>query len=235
MMTSYRSSDHKQQPRYPAERSDLQCGDCSALLQLRETPKGTFYGCTRYPACRGCVGAHPDGSPVGTPADAATRRARHLTHELFDKLWRDGYMSRMGAYTWMQEKLGMSVDEAHIGQFDIPTCRRLYALVRDYLRLLSADPLHQERAKLRLALISHFGHNKRARRRAHEWLGGVLGIKGGVRIGELSREHCYAANVALMKVQNEQFWGVGVVSVADADDGGHEYMFDDEPLPTGCD
>lgn len=229
------TSSERQQPRYPAERRDLRCGDCSALLQLRETPKGTFYGCTRYPACRGCVGAHPDGSPVGTPANAATRRARHLTHELFDRLWREGYMSRMGAYHWMQEKLGMSVDEAHIGNFDIPTCRRLYALARDYLRLLSVDPLHQEQAKLRLALVAHFGHNNRARRRARKWLGGVLGIDGDARISELSMEHCYAANVALAKVKHDQFWGVGVASMTDPIDDMHKHQWDDECLPTGCD
>lgn len=227
-MTSYHCSDRK--PRYPAERRDLRCGDCSALLQLRETPKGTFYGCTRYPACRGCVGAHPDGSPVGTPADAATRRARHLTHELFDKLWRGGYMSRKGAYAWMQEVLNMSIDEAHIGQFDIPTCRRLYVLARGYLRLLSTDPLYQARAALRLSLNAHFGHGKRAQRRACAWLSGVLGMNGDVHIGDLTIEQCQDAAAALAKVKHDQFWGTAMWSMSGVDGN----AWDDEPLPTGC-
>lgn len=228
-MTSYHCSDRK--PRYPAERRDLRCGDCSALLQLRETAKGTFYGCTRYPVCRGCLGAHPDGSPVGTPANAATRRARHLTHELFDKLWRDGHVSRTGVYAWLQRVLGMSVDEAHIGKFDIPTCRRLYVLARDQLRVLSADPTHQARAALRLSLQAHFGRRWRVQRGARKWLSGVLGMSDDVRIGDLTIEQCEEAARALAKVKHDQFWGTTMWSMPDADGD----AWGDEPLPTGCD
>jgi len=33
--------------------SNLPCPDCGGLLVLRRSKRGTFYGCAKYPACRG--------------------------------------------------------------------------------------------------------------------------------------------------------------------------------------
>jgi ssDNA-binding Zn-finger/Zn-ribbon topoisomerase 1 len=35
-----------------------------------------FFGCTRYPDCKGLQAANRDGEPVGTPATVATRKLR---------------------------------------------------------------------------------------------------------------------------------------------------------------
>lgn len=77
------------------------CPDCGAMLVLRRGRFDLFYGCERYPACRGSHGAHPDGRPLGIPADAATRKARNDAHGYFDRLWREqptGRAKAVGAF-----------------------------------------------------------------------------------------------------------------------------------------
>lgn len=105
----------------------LRCGDCGAVMALkRGIVKGNsriFYGCSRFPKCRGTVSAHQaTGFPSGTPADAETRRLRVAAHWHFDKLWKRGLMTRTEAYAWLRTTLGVSEDEAHIGELSGPMC-----------------------------------------------------------------------------------------------------------------
>ena len=117
--------------------ADLPCPECGARMQLRSTPRFTyrdglprqFYGCSRWPACPGSHGAHPDGSPVGVPANRETKAARMRAHAAFDALWKGGELSRADAYRWMRKALQLDAAEAHIGRFDIDLCERLVAAV----------------------------------------------------------------------------------------------------------
>jgi hypothetical protein len=52
------------------------CPDCGAETRLRSGRYGQFFGCTRYPDCKGLQAANHDGEPVGTPATVATRKLR---------------------------------------------------------------------------------------------------------------------------------------------------------------
>ena len=110
----------------------LDCPECGAPMALKETPKyrhkdGTpkkFWGCTAWATtgCRGGHGAHPDGTPLGIPANAATKAARMKVHAAFDRLWKDGDMSKGAAYRWLQQAMGMTEREAHIAKFDMQQC-----------------------------------------------------------------------------------------------------------------
>jgi hypothetical protein len=91
---------------------------------------GLAYRCGRD-GCGGAHGAHPDGSPLGDPADLRTRRARTEAHDAFDRLWRYGPLSRSEAYGWMAGVLGVPREEAHIGRLDRGACARLVAAVKD--------------------------------------------------------------------------------------------------------
>jgi len=104
---------------------------CGAVMQLKDSRHGKFYGCRDWPACDYTHGAHPDGSPLGVPANKETRQARMRAHDAFDTLWKGGGMKRREAYRWMQEALGLSEDEAHIGKFDVETCERLIEAVEE--------------------------------------------------------------------------------------------------------
>jgi ssDNA-binding Zn-finger/Zn-ribbon topoisomerase 1 len=109
------------------------CAICDAPMRLRESrayplPNGQprlFWGCSRYPRCRGTHGAHPDGRPLGTPADEETKCARRAAHAALDQLWQHGPFTRRGAYAVVQRLMGMTKDQAHIGKFDRETCERL--------------------------------------------------------------------------------------------------------------
>jgi ssDNA-binding Zn-finger/Zn-ribbon topoisomerase 1 len=115
--------------RLPNSRADLKCGDCGALMVLRPSKHGPFYACTRFPDCRGTHGAHPDGSPKGTPANKETREARIKAHFVFDQIWKNNYMRRREAYRWLRNSMSISHSEAHIGHFDQEQCEKLIKLV----------------------------------------------------------------------------------------------------------
>ena len=136
----------------PGERKDLECPECTKQLGvpiamvLRASRYGHFYGCSRFPLCDMAHGAHPNGAPMGKPGNKATRAARQVAHQWFDKLWKKDpgderrVMGRTTAYAWMREALGMTKEEAHIANFDAPTCERLVELVKVHLELLRNGP-----------------------------------------------------------------------------------------------
>lgn len=100
------------------------CPECGSSMHLRDSRHGLFYGCATFPTCRATHGAHPDGRPLGTPANAETKAARIAAHDAFDKLWREPerYMTRRDAYRWLADLLGLTPGDAHIGSFDRGQC-----------------------------------------------------------------------------------------------------------------
>lgn len=121
--------------------AELECPDCGEPMMLKSSRYGLFYGCSTYPKCRSNHGAHPDGSPMGIPANAETKAWRHKAHEAFDKLWDspDSTMSRKEAYRWMIETMALSRDDAHIAMFGINQCKQLIAAIefRDQLEAIN--------------------------------------------------------------------------------------------------
>jgi hypothetical protein len=117
---------------WPGERHDLICPekDCDGRMVLRSSKHGLFYGCSNYPRCKGSHGAHPDGSPLGTPADKETKRARIRAHFFFDRLWHEGIMTRTEAYAMLAEALHVKPIFAHIALMDATMCEVLV----DYLK-----------------------------------------------------------------------------------------------------
>lgn len=102
-------------------------------MELRPSKFGLFYGCSTYPKCKAAHGAHPDGRPLGIPADKPTKDARIKAHEAFDQLWKSGRMRRGDAYRWLQTVLGLDKDSAHIGRFTIEQCNQLIEAVQKEL------------------------------------------------------------------------------------------------------
>jgi ssDNA-binding Zn-finger/Zn-ribbon topoisomerase 1 len=115
------------------------CAECGSAMQLRPGRFGSFYGCTRWPECDSTHGAHPDGAPLGIPADAATRHARVLAHDAFDGLWKTGRMKRRAAYAWLQRAMGLPPERAHIGRFTAGQCTTLVRLVRQELERTTTE------------------------------------------------------------------------------------------------
>lgn len=117
---------------YPGRRTDLECGECGAPMTLRGSKYGPFYGCSRYPACEGTHGAHPDGSPLGVPADELTEKWRGRVHELFDPLWKEHGYEREEAYRLLAERMEIPREETHVAMFDIERCKQAIAALTQF-------------------------------------------------------------------------------------------------------
>lgn len=69
---------------------------CGARMKLKYSKKYKkhFYGCEKWPDCRNTHGAHPDGRPLGKPADKETRDLRRMLHIALDKYYPLGSYGR---------------------------------------------------------------------------------------------------------------------------------------------
>lgn len=118
----------------------LICADCGESMILGYGKFGWFYHCRRWPTCQGAVGAHQKTkAPLGTPANAETRKLRMIAHDRFDQLWRGaGTEMRNAAYSWLAERLGLTKERCHIAMFDADQCRAVIreaeGMTRDALR-----------------------------------------------------------------------------------------------------
>ena len=131
---------------YPAS-TVLCCPECGGEMILRKSPKypKPFYGCLHYPLCRATHGAHPDGRPLGKPADSVTKRWRIAAHAALDPLWgrdEEGIhcqiqkRHRRAVYAWLAEQLGIRNvgEECHIAMFDSEQCQRVIDVCKNVTR-----------------------------------------------------------------------------------------------------
>lgn len=106
-------------------KDDLKCPECGADLVFRERGKyGPFYGCSKWPKCGGAHSAHVDGTPMGVPADQATRTKRREAHNSFDSLRIKLVWSRRYSYEWLAKRMNLSAEQCHIGRFSIAQCEQ---------------------------------------------------------------------------------------------------------------
>ncbi len=113
----------------------VHCPACRVLMVALPSTfhanKRLYYRCPM--SCDYMIGAHPDGTPLGIPANGPTRAARRRAHAAFDRLWKGKKMRRKAAYTLLRSWLGLSHAEGHIARFDIETCERLIRHVEQHL------------------------------------------------------------------------------------------------------
>ena len=88
-------------------------------------------------ACRGSVGVHPNGKPLGTIPDENTKVLRRKLHAIVDPLWQNqAYAPRKKArgkvYAYLRSIMGMTAEECHIGNFDADTCLRAMKEIREH-------------------------------------------------------------------------------------------------------
>lgn len=119
------------------KRKQIRCPYCGAKATLRPNSAvygdaaktdGYLYVCDRYPKCDSYVGAHKKTKlPMGTLANGDLRNKRIQAHKAFDWMWKSGLMTKWQAYKWMQGKLDLSDEQAHIAMFSEYMCDRLIA------------------------------------------------------------------------------------------------------------
>ena len=119
------------------KRKQIHCPYCGAKATLRPSSAvygdaaktdGYLYVCDRYPKCDSYVGAHKKTKlPMGTLANGNLRNKRIQAHKAFDWMWKSGLMTKWQAHKWMQGKLDLSDEQAHIAMFSEYMCDRLIA------------------------------------------------------------------------------------------------------------
>lgn len=121
------------------KKRQIQCPYCYANASLR--PASVVYGsnrrsrgkflyiCDRWPACDAYVSAH-DGNhrPMGTLANGDLRHKRILAHRALQQLQQSRHMEKWEVYIWLQAKLGLNTQQAHIGQFSEWMCDEVIRL-----------------------------------------------------------------------------------------------------------
>jgi len=91
-----------------------------------------YWRCSAYPACTANHCAHPDGSPVGIPANAETRQARRDAHKALKFLQTWCCWSKDELYEWLAARLKLDPSDAHVSKFDKAQCERVELECRDY-------------------------------------------------------------------------------------------------------
>lgn len=111
------------------------CPYCGSTAILKDTSfihgrsaSGQVYVCSKYPACDSYVGVKSGTKlPLGTLANRELRQKRIQTHHIFDQLWKRKIFTRSQAYLWASDRLGLPMQETHIGRFSTYMCDQLAA------------------------------------------------------------------------------------------------------------
>ena len=119
----------------------MKCPYCGAEAHLKDasfiyhTSKSKKWGkvwvCSNFPKCDAYVGCHEGTEiPLGRLANARLRTLKKEAHRQFDPIWKSGLMSRREAYKWLADMLNISLDECHIGMFDVKMCQKVIHLCK---------------------------------------------------------------------------------------------------------
>ena len=124
---------------FMTKQKHIQCPYCHANASLR--PASTVYGCNRrsqgkyiylcdrWPACDAYVSAHDrTHRPMGTLANGDLRHKRILAHRAMEHLQQSRHMEKWEVYIWLQAKLGLNDQQAHIGMFSDGMCDEVIRL-----------------------------------------------------------------------------------------------------------
>lgn len=109
----------------------------SVIYNGKTFGNGKAYICTRFPKCRGSVGVHPDGRPLGTIPDEETKKLRIRVHAAIDPIWRaypkgrERKRRRGSVYGWLTRIMGRE-KFVHVGEFSKDEClQALEAIARE--------------------------------------------------------------------------------------------------------
>lgn len=125
------------------KKKPIRCPYCGGTAVLRdasyvyggESGHKHLYVCQHYPECNAYVGVH-EGTliPLGTLADSELRNKRIRAHQTFDRIWKNGILTKKNAYRWMQDIFCLTEQQAHIGCFSGYMCDRLIEESRKVLQ-----------------------------------------------------------------------------------------------------
>lgn len=111
------------------EHVDLACPECGAPMELvwsdryryKDGRRRPFYRCYKSPECTGTHGAHPNGAPLGRPANKETRVLRMKVHAELDKIfpWKKK-IGKVKTHRWLLER---DFGGGHVANMSATECR----------------------------------------------------------------------------------------------------------------
>jgi hypothetical protein len=96
----------------------------NAIIYGRTYGNGMAFICD---TCKGYVGCHNDGRPLGTIVDKETKELRTQIHALIDPLWKSGKNKRGTMYRMIAEEL--KKDSFHVGECDKETAKKVLKIL----------------------------------------------------------------------------------------------------------
>lgn len=87
--------------------------------------------------CRSCTvrqWCDREGNATGTPANVYLRKFRMKAHDVFDRLWRSGKMTRKGAYKWLAQ--AMNRQFVHMAELSTLECDQVVKLASEECKRL---------------------------------------------------------------------------------------------------
>lgn len=98
--------------------------------------KGThLYVCSRWPDCNSYVTAHKNSlQPMGSLANKSLRYKRIQAHQALEELRQNRHMETWAVYVWLQMKLKLPPDKAHIGMFSEEMCDHLISVCQESMQ-----------------------------------------------------------------------------------------------------
>lgn len=84
--------------------------------------------------CGAYVGCHKGSTiPLGSPCGNETREARIIAHSVFDKIWKQGTMTRKEAYKWLSSMTDIPKKRCHIGMMNLNEANLVISICKDKL------------------------------------------------------------------------------------------------------
>ena len=94
-----------------------------------------LYICSHWPDCDSYVAAHKKNlQPMGSLANKSLRHKRIQAHQALEELRQNRHMEKWAVYIWLEMKLKLSPDEAHIAMFSEAMCDKLISICQESLQ-----------------------------------------------------------------------------------------------------
>lgn len=104
------------------------------IKSLHDTPYWLCRSCFAFIGCFKPGYGYGDGTrPLGTAANATTRKAREALQQAFNPIWRTTPISRKDAFKAMAKALQIPEDKCRIALFDEATCKAATSWARKYM------------------------------------------------------------------------------------------------------
>ena len=91
------------------------CGECGSKMRLTVGCYSLHYSCSKWPNCDGTHGAHPNGDPMGIPANKKVRELRETVYQQLNLIWNYKFKpERNQMYQWIKQ----NCKKEHIGEMN---------------------------------------------------------------------------------------------------------------------